>query len=228
MNTNIVFQDENTELKDKDEAEFSKAVGAASESEEAKYPDYVVVVSYMHDGKLLGCANAFKRADHVPKTQIGYFKPENNAFMVEMKAKDRRSAEDWVYVNGAGVWLETGLTTMEIDLETGGSVEDLGDRLVFAEKYFRAAIEVLSIPAQYFGDIVEKGVEEAMQMEFLVEQGHNAVHSSSCNATHVAITSKLEVEVAKQIARLGLERVSKKRRKDKAGDEEEAGEAELV
>jgi hypothetical protein len=58
-------------------------------------------------------------------------------------------------------------------------MEDLARSLALAEKAFAAAREVLAMRVQYFHDIVGHGVEATRQMSFLVEQGHDAVQSSS-------------------------------------------------
>jgi hypothetical protein len=40
-----------------------------------------------------------------------FFKPPATAFLSELKAKDRRSAKEWEYIN-VGVWLELGQAEM--------------------------------------------------------------------------------------------------------------------
>ena len=67
--------------------------------------------------------------------------------------------------------------------------------------------------AQYFRDITEHGVEEARQMAYLVEQGHDAVHSESYRTAREALTGKLEVEAAKQLAKARLEKAKKTKKK---------------
>lgn len=48
-----------------------------------------------------------------------------------------------------------------------------------AEEAFKSVLKVLTMPAQYFTNITEQGIEIARQMSFLVEQGHDAVFSKS-------------------------------------------------
>ena len=62
--------------------------------------------------------------------------------------------------------------------------------------------------AQYFRDITEQGVETARQMSFLVEQGHDAVFAESHRSAREAITTKIEIEMAKQIAKARVERAA--------------------
>ena len=174
--------------------------------------DYATVVGDMNANRLVGDATIFERAVHVPVTHMGYFKPNSDAFLLELKAKDRRSAKEWEYVNGAGVWVETGLAALDV-AKRSESCKDMARRLALAETSFRAALEVLSMRGQYFREIVEHGVEEARQMAFLVEQGQDAVHSSSYRAAREALTAKLEVETAKQLAKARLERAINKRGK---------------
>ena len=100
------------ETTDQVKVECSKAVRAVWATGEPKDPDYAVVVSGMHATKLVGRASVFARLDHVPITHMGYLKPENNAFLVELKTKDRRSAKKWEYVNGAGMWVDIGLSAL--------------------------------------------------------------------------------------------------------------------
>lgn len=187
-------------------------------------PDYAAVVTLMNANKLVGEASVFERGPHVPVTHMGYFRPPTDAFQVELKSKDRRSAKEWEYVNSAGVWVETGLAALEVAREQGGGPEEFGRRLALAEESFKAALEVLSMRAQYFHDITEHGIEEARQMAFLVEQGHDAVHSSSYRSAREALTTKLEVEAAKQLAKARLEKAGK--RKKKGGGQKEAADSE--
>ena len=56
--------------------------------------------------------------------------------------------------------------------------------------------------AQYFCDIVEHGITEARQMAFLVDQQHHAVHSETYRSVRTALSTKLEVEAAMQLAKL--------------------------
>lgn len=67
--------------------------------------------------------------------------------------------------------------------------------------------------AQYFRDITENGIEEARHMAFLVEQGNDAVHSPTYRTAREALTGKLEVEAAKQLAKARLERATSKKKK---------------
>lgn len=166
--------------------------------------DYAEVVSELNASKLVGEGSVFERGPFVPITHLGYFKPPVDAFLNELKSKDRRSAKEWEYINAAGVWLETGLASMTLAKEQKGSEEDLVRRLALAESSFKAALEVLSMRAQYFRDITENGIEQARQMAFLVEQGHDAVHSESYRSAREALTSKIEVEAAKQLAKARL------------------------
>lgn len=87
----------------------------------------------------------------------------------------------------------------------GGTEEDITGRLGLAEKSLRTALEVLSMRAQYFRDITEQGVEAGRQLAYLVEQGHEAVFSESHRTARVALTSELEIEAAKQLAKARLE-----------------------
>lgn len=69
--------------------------------------------------------------------------------------------------------------------------------------------------SQYFRDIKDQGGEEAWQLAFLVEQGHNIVDSTSYQAARDARTGKLETETSSQLTKLPMEKTSKiKRRRD--------------
>lgn len=86
--------------------------------------------------------------------------------------------------------------------------------LMLAEMSFKAALEVISMRGQYFRDIVEHCVEEAGQMAFFVDQGQDAVHSTSyCpERDHLTakLTAKLEVATGKPLANTRLEMAIKK------------------
>ena len=68
------------------------------------------MVTEINPSKLVGEARIFERGPYVPITHMGYFKPATDAFLVELKNKDRRSAKEWEYVNGAGAVSYTHLT----------------------------------------------------------------------------------------------------------------------
>lgn len=173
--------------------------------------DYAVVVNDINAAKLVGEGSAFERGPHVPVTHFGYFKPPIDAFITDLKAKDRRSAKEWEYINAAGVWTEVGLSSLSVLKNTSGDVEQFGRLLALAEDAFKATLEVLSMRAQYFRDITEQGMDTARQMSFLVEQGHDAVFSNSYRTAREALNTKLEVEAAKQLAKARIEKAKKGR-----------------
>lgn len=73
--------------------------------------------------------------------------------------------------------------------------------------------------AQYFHYIIEHGIEEARQMAYVVEQGHDPVHSEPYRTSANSLTSRIELEAAKQLAKTRLDRATNKRRKNGgAGD----------
>lgn len=61
---------------------------------------------------------------------------------------------------------------------------------------------------QYFCDIVDHGIDDSYQMAFLVEEGHDALHSSSDQTARENLTGRLGTEVAK----LRLEKATKKKK----------------
>ena len=73
-------------------------------------------------------------------------------------------------------------------------------------------------------NLVLDSVLNTRQVAQLVEQGHDAVHSSSFRSAQEALTSKLEFEAAKQLAKSRLEKAS--RRKKKSGGHNEAAGSE--
>lgn len=184
------------------------AVRAAWATAKPNRRDYGMVVTELNSSKLVGEGSIFERGPHVPVTHMKYFKPPADAFLADLRSKDRRSAKEWEYVNAAGVWAELGLAALELAKTQDGDTEDLGRRLTLAQQSFAAALEVLSMRAQYFRDITEQGVEAARQMSFLVEQGHDAVFSESYRTAREALTTRLETETAKQLAKTRMEKVA--------------------
>lgn len=144
----------------------------------------------------------------MPISHMGYFKPPADAFLADLRLKDRRSAKEWEYVNAAGAWADVAMVSLEVARAESGTVEDVARRLVLAERAMKAVKEVLLMRAQYFRDITEQGVEMARQMAFLVEQGNDAVFSDSYRTARDALTSKMEVEAAKQLAKARLEKAN--------------------
>jgi hypothetical protein len=80
--------------------------------------------------------------------------------------------------------------------------------LALADKAFAAAREIISMRGQYFSDVVQYGVEGALNMAFLVEQRHGAVHSLSHRTVHESLNQRLENEAAKILAKTHLDRAS--------------------
>ena len=64
--------------------------------------------------------------------------------------------------------------------------------------------------AQYFHDIIDVGVEQARQMANLVEGAHDVTHSSSYRSARAALNTRIEVDAAKEIARVRLGNRNKK------------------
>lgn len=168
--------------------------------------DYGKVVTELNALKLVGEGSVFERGSHVPITHMGYFKPPADAFLADLRLKDRRSAKEWEYVNAAGAWTDVAMVAMEVARMESSTMEDVARRLILAEKAMKAVREVLLMRAQYFRDITEQGVEMARQMAFLVEQGNDAVFSEAYRTARDTLTTKMEVEAAKQLAKARLEK----------------------
>lgn len=64
--------------------------------------------------------------------------------------------------------------------------------------------------AQYLRYIKEQVTDIARLMSFLVEQGQDAVLSESHRTSIEALTSKMEVEVSKQLSKALLAKATKK------------------
>lgn len=54
---------------------------------------------------LVGEGGVFERGPYVLVTHIGYFNPPIEAFLSNLKAKDRQSAMGCEYINAAGIWM---------------------------------------------------------------------------------------------------------------------------
>lgn len=115
--------------------------------------DYATVVSELNASKLVSEASVFESRPHVPITYLAYIKQITEAFPVELKSKDRCSTKKWKYVNEASVWIETGLTALEIAKTRKASPQEMALILALAETLFKAALEVRSMCSQYFRDV---------------------------------------------------------------------------
>jgi hypothetical protein len=62
---------------------------------------------------------------HILVTYVAFFKPPATVFLSELDAKDRRSANEWEYIDAVGVWLELGQAAMAMarngEDENGGA-----------------------------------------------------------------------------------------------------------
>ena len=119
--------------------------------------DYGDLVSELSSLKMVGEGSVFEREPHVPVTHMGYFKPPAEAFLSELKSRDRRSAKEWEYINAAGVWTELGVAALGVARDQTEDVPSLARKLALAENAMKAALEVLSMRAQYFREITEQG-----------------------------------------------------------------------
>lgn len=57
--------------------------------------------------------------------------------------------------------MEPGLAALEVANVHDGKVENMGRRLSLAQSSFKAALEVLSMRAQYLRDVTEQGMDVA-------------------------------------------------------------------
>ena len=184
------------------------AVRAAWESAVPSCRDYGDVVSELSSLKMVGEGSIFERRPHVPGRHMGNVKPPADAFLSELKTRDRRSAKEWEYINAAGVRTELGVEDLGVARDQTEDVPSLARKLALAGKVVKAASEVMSMRVQYFREITEQGVEAARQISFLVEQVHDAVFSESHRSAREALTNKLEVEAAKMLAKARLEKAT--------------------
>lgn len=108
------------------------------------------------------------------------------------------------YINAAKILVEIAATELEGERVESGLVKGAGRYLGLAEILLRATVEMLSMRVQYFRNAMEQGVEAGRQMAFLVEQGHDAVFVKSHRSARETLTTKREVEAARQMAKLRL------------------------
>lgn len=90
-------------------------------------------------------------------------------------------------------------------VEQGITERDYCNLIEIVKNRAKAVFEVLTMRGQYFRDMTEQGPEIAKKMAYLVEQGHDAVFSENYRTTLEELTAKLEIESAKQLAKLKLE-----------------------
>ena len=171
------------------------------------------VVQELSTLALVGEGSVFERGAHVPATHMGFFKPPADAFLNQLRQKDRRSAKEWEYVNAAGIWAHMALIAVILAKAADGNTAELFYRLALAENAMRASRKMLAMRAQYFKDVTEHGVEMARQMSYLVEQSNDAVFSEAHRTARQALTGRIETEAAKVLAKARLEAVTKKKKK---------------
>jgi hypothetical protein len=146
------------------------ALGSAWRVATPARQDFGAVVSELQYLQMVGEGSMFERGSHVPVTHMSFFKPLTTAFLSELKSKDRRSANEWEYINAAGAWLELGQAAVALAKEDENMTPAVTARmLAMAEKAFGAAREVLAMRGQYVADIVQYGVDAARKMAFLVD-----------------------------------------------------------
>lgn len=92
---------------DNNKAASSNLRGLWATTEPTRH-DYVAVVSKRNALKLCGESSVFERGLDMPNPHMAFFKPPMDAFAVDLKSKDRWFVKECEYVNGAGVWIETG------------------------------------------------------------------------------------------------------------------------
>lgn len=80
----------------------------------------------------------------------------------------------------------------------------MGRGLNLAGNSLKGAFKVVCIWAQYSKYAVDQGMELARQISFLAEQGQDPAFSQSYRSAWEALTSQLEVEAAKQLAKAHL------------------------
>lgn len=93
-------------------SDYIQSLRAAWASAKPTRHYFAIVVNELNAAKLCGEASIFERGAHVPNTHMAYFKTPTDAFLVEAKSKDQRSAKEWYYINSVLVWLETDLTAV--------------------------------------------------------------------------------------------------------------------
>lgn len=108
-------------------------------------------------------------------------------------------------MNGARVWVETGLPALSLCNESPIPGKEMERKLALDEQCFKNALEILSMSAQYFRDITEHGVDEAYKTVFFVHD-HDAVNLESYYTARKALTSKTEVKSEKILPSIGLKK----------------------
>ena len=152
-----------------------------------------------------GEGSIFQRGPHVPPGHCGYFRPPNDAFTQSLHKKDARSGKEWVYINAAGVWADIAATALNLAKTETGTMEQFVGRLSYAMKALAGCREVLAMPADYFKDIVEMGYATARSYAAMAEQSADITFSETHRSIRDAVANRIELEAAKQLAKLFVE-----------------------
>lgn len=89
-----------------------------------------------------------------------------------------------------------------------------GPSFIFGVTNVQGYPGLLRMLAKYFRFIADHGNKEARTMDFLVEQGHEAVNSLPYRVFRESLAGKLEMEASKPLAKFRLEKASKKKNKE--------------
>lgn len=118
--------------------------------------DYATAVTELNSARLVGEGGIFDRGPHVPITHMGYFKPPQDAFLNELRSRDRRSGKELDHLNAAGVRTELGLAALDVAKTYGGTIEEMTRRIMLAEDPMKAALEFYLCGRNTFGILRSK------------------------------------------------------------------------
>lgn len=83
-----------------------------------------------------------------------FSRPPNEAVLIDLRAKDGRSAKEWEYINAVGVLLEVAMCLLEILRAGQDDPQAFATKLGLGESGCAVKMEFLSMCAQYFKHIV--------------------------------------------------------------------------
>ena len=117
------------------------AVRAAWSTAKPERRDFGTVATELNSIKLLGEGNVFEKDFHGPVTHMRYFMPPSDVFLFDLRLSDCRSANEWNYINAAGVWTALALAALQVAKGHKGDLYDFAWRPALAYSYFKAVFK---------------------------------------------------------------------------------------
>lgn len=121
--------------------------------------------------------------------------------LIDIRARDRRSAKEWTSINTAGFWLKVAIYSREMLRTRQDNAHEFATKLRYDQSSCLHEMWFFSMREKYFKDGFHFCINQDYQKATVVEENLEIKCSTSYRTVHFVLANKIEIEATNSFAR---------------------------